>query len=80
MTDQQSEMSEIDRFLAWRDRLLEEHKDEPEWQEEIWAFFLDLYYQTYPARTFQFVMELWGHYWGEGKERKGSKDEDVRES
>jgi len=56
------EMSEIDRFLAWRQRLLREHENEPEWQEEIWAFFLDLYRQTYPARTFQLVMELWSFY------------------
>lgn len=56
------ETSEIERFLAWRARLLKEHENEPDWQKEIWAFFLDLYRQTYPVRTFPFVMELWSRY------------------
>ncbi len=64
--------SEIERFKAWRQRLLDEHKDEPEWQEEVIAFFLDLYRQTYPARSFPFLLELWENNQGEGG--KGQSD------
>lgn len=72
------ETSEIERFLAWCMRVLEEHKDEPEWQQETDAFFMDLYRQTYPARTFPLLMELWSyHHGGEGK---GISDEKLRKS
>ena len=67
-------MSEIERFKAWRKRTLEEHKDEPKWQEEVIAFFLDLYRQTYPARAFPLMLELWEQT--EGGEGKGPTDEE----
>ncbi len=66
--------SEIERFEKWRSRLLEEHKGEEDWQKEIIAFFLDLYMQTYPARSFPLMLELWGVY-SPGDEGEGSKDE-----
>lgn len=52
-------MSEVEKFEAWRTRTLKEHENDSAWQKEVPAFFLDLYQQTYPARRFPLMLELY---------------------
>jgi hypothetical protein len=48
-------------------------KENPDWDAEAHAFFMDLYTQTYPARRFDLMLELLELHPGDGREVRGSK-------
>ncbi len=58
------ETSAANRFYAWRKQKIEEN---PTWRDEYRDWFLGMYLQTYPARTFALTTELFDYF--EGKEK-----------
>lgn len=58
-------MNQVDRFYAWRKQKIEEN---PDWCDEERDWFLGMYLQTYPARSFPLVSELFNNHEGKSLE------------
>jgi hypothetical protein len=63
-------MSEADRFYAWREEKIREN---PDWKHEFRDWFLGMYLQTYPARTFPLMSELFDYFEGKDQENEQRK-------
>ena len=76
------EIPDADRFYAWREEKIREN---PDWKDELRDWFLGMYLQTYPARTFALVSELFDFYEGRKLEElsalcKQEEDDNPKET
>lgn len=67
-----SETPATEHFYLWRKEKITEN---PEWKVETRDWFLGMYLNTYPARSFPLMVQLFDHF--EMKEQQDDRREDA---